>query len=957
MATLPTNVQLYASKVAGPRVAIVGHIHGNEPVGARVLKHLAGAVSDGLIAGSILAVQANPVAAARDLRHTVGGQDMNRLWDPASLDYAASLPTADRSVEQSRVLELAPWLKTADCILDLHSTSRPAPPFLLFRDDRAHRQLASQLGVLHTVTGIHESGILPGGLAVNVGLQPGEPGTRLGFVLEAGQHQQDGIDVFAWEVAQRLLALMGVWHSAPPPPAEMPRVYEVVDRYAQAPEGRGQYRLITPDRAFREKRRLESFETVDAGEVLAVTAAGRVLRADEPFTMLMPAATAAPGEDLFFTAQQRYGGLGDDIGERELPRVAAGVERILDLVDGDAFERGQSWAGFDSARILDRCADLIGGVLRLPKGHPDRHITVVGPGTLGVDSVEQRRGRRYRQAMRRAVGSGVPVDRYQLLRGTSLSWIDALTSQSTAQRFYDRTDRAPVRMFLSMRQPAAVSVLVCGDLESALREGGRRDVRVAIVVEAPELSAEGDNVDIHVARAALFSGRPEILRAVFNLIGALQDDHEDVVQRQGSLGLPPVLTSGGLVRDHMLHADLDTIRELLRRLQVETWAHALRPVLHDEQHIAAGMLGHWLTKVMCETGIRDAHALTQLLARPTADGWHVSPEYLMQALVDPMAVKTQPHRLPVVPRPEPIIASDVTVDQVEHWIGWKRRMQSLSAIPGTRGRDLDLPLRGSAIHQTLTRLYAWARKRAARTPGEVMVIIAGDGQSPGREPVDHAAGHLLAHRDLVRDANVRYLRIQHSQATHMAWLKDWTRQVAQRGRGGAPIGLHWEHEMGDSVNVVLIATASEDGAVAGSGVLDGWRIEAAGVLISQLERTGGDYAVGLFSHVLDGGIDHANSNMLQFARSHCQSALGTGPVQWTRDAADMDERVIQRISRWIVDARADGGVCPKHADPTLVVAVETAARGDDSPMVAARGMWEKQAAWPGADWQHISASR
>jgi hypothetical protein len=559
--------------------------------------------------------------------------------------------------------------------------------------------------------------------------------------------------------------------------------------------------------------------------------------------------------------------------------------------------------------------------------------------------------------MRRAVGSGVPIDRYQLLRGTSLSWIDALTSPTTAQRFSNRDERAPVRMFLSMRQPGAVSVLVCGDLDSALREGGRRDLRVAVVVEAPELTAEGDTVDLHVARAALFSGRPEIMRAVFNLITALQNDHEDVVLRQKALGLDAVLSSGGLVRDDLRPADLTAIRELLRRLQVETWSHALRPVLHDEQHIGAGMLGHWLARVMSETGIRDADALTQLLARPTADGWHVSPEYLMQALVDPMSVQTQPHRLPVVARPEPLVASDVTVDQVEHWIGWKRRMQSLSPIPGTRGRDLDLPLRGSAIHQTLTRLYAWARTRAARTPDEVMVIIAGDGQSPGREPVDHSAAHLLAHRDLVRDANVRYLRIQHTQATHMAWLKDWTRQVSQRGRGGSPIGLHWEHEMGDSVNVVLIATASEDGAVAGSGVLDGWRIEAAGILISQLEQTGGDYAVGLFSHVLDGGIDHANPNMLQFARSHCQSALGTGPVQWTRDADELDERVIERISMWIVDARSDGGVGPKHADPTLVASIEAAAQGDDSPMVAARGIWERQQEWPGADWQHISVSR
>ena len=70
----------------GIRVAIVGLMHGNEPVGGAVLDRLAEQAGRELRAGSVLAIRANLEAEALDLRHTPDGLDLNRLWDRDTLD-------------------------------------------------------------------------------------------------------------------------------------------------------------------------------------------------------------------------------------------------------------------------------------------------------------------------------------------------------------------------------------------------------------------------------------------------------------------------------------------------------------------------------------------------------------------------------------------------------------------------------------------------------------------------------------------------------------------------------------------------------------------------------------------------------------------------------------------------------------------------------------------------------
>lgn len=309
-AALHEALDARGERVPGPRVAVVGRMHGDEPVGERVLERLEPRLDGELVRGGVLTVRANPEAARLGLRHTPDGRDLNRLWDARTLDRLARRPREALCYEERRALELAPLLLSCDVIVDLHSSSRPSTPFLVLRDDARHVQLARGLGVAHLVTGLHERAVLGGGLCSDVGLRPGESSRRLGFTCEAGQHDDPANVDRASELVTRLLHALGLWRTPPPPPPRAGTLYEIVGRFDQAPAGELPWELVgfeggPPGEGRRgAPRKLHSFEEIEAGEAYARR--GRELaRAERPFVMLLPTPRAAPGTELFFFARRR----------------------------------------------------------------------------------------------------------------------------------------------------------------------------------------------------------------------------------------------------------------------------------------------------------------------------------------------------------------------------------------------------------------------------------------------------------------------------------------------------------------------------------------------------------------------------------------------------------------------------------------------------------------------------
>jgi len=995
---------LYEAVVPGPRVAIIGWTHGNEPVGGEVIDRIERAIGDELVAGAVLTVRANLPAREADIRHTADGVDLNRLYDAVTLRTLRASDRETLNYEEHRVLELAPLLMDCDAILDLHSTSRPTAAFLLFRDDQAHSVMARRLGVPNLVTGLHANGILRGGLAANVGLEAAERSSRLGFTFEAGQHLDAGNKERAWDVTHRLLYELGVWRTKPQESQILGKVFEVQERFLQAPEGTEPYRFV----GYKDgepgggrqgpPRRLHSFEQVQADEVIVRRGRSRVIRSQTPFTMLMPAPDTGPGTDLYYVTQRRHGGLTDG-GERtdQQARSEAGaIERMLDLLADDDFASGSTWIAFNNRRLLDLCASVIGRTLRLERNNPDRQLVVVGRGESGQDEGERRAGQRYRQVMRRAIADGLPVERIQLLRGAPLSWLDTLTSRGMLDLLRARAscadDPGGLKLRVSVRQPHTVSILAAGDLRRALRTGDTRHVRVALLIEAATVEPDVGTARVRIVRAGMISARFEVIRAAAEVIDALRQEHRHMVQ-SGALSGPdvrPLLDEDGAMEAVALPQRMTSLRDTLLKLQLRHWVDVLQhEVVTPSRLRSPEALGRWLANTMCTTGILDADALKALCVRQTGKEWMAEPsrvaaahEALMRPdadadLLDATGVLPSSFTRPTRPSPrQPCVAEDIVADDLERWVGWKRFVRGAQILPDTRGKDLDLAFDEQGIQSRIIRWFRLASERAAEDPGSTLVVVAGDGLNPQRETIGQSWQLLRAHRDLLRDPNVRYLRIQHAQGTHLSWLKDMCGLLAQRPDGQS-VALQFEAEHGATVNVVMVAHRDSAGTPMQPWSMEGWSIDCCGVVLSDLEGEGArHYKVAMFT---DRAERQINQELLHFGRAHCEGLLKQAGarvrgIKGAPEPLEIERAVVGQIARWIERVRMwkirmpplvnsreaktrwvarSLGLADERLAGALVAEMDESTSADD----AAAALWASVPPWPGPLWHDMRNSK
>lgn len=949
--------------IEGPTVAVIGFMHGNEPVGGVTLDRLQTRVSQ-LTCGRVICILANLKARDLELRHTPGGEDMNRLWYRDRLEAIAAADPADLNYEERRVGELAPILEECGVIFDIHSTSRPSPPCLLVRDDRQHAELLAKLGVRRAITGIHEGAILDGGICSSFGLLPGERSSLIGFTFEAGQHTAVRNLERAWAALVRLFWALKMWDEAPPTDAVRAEIYEVIDRFRQAPRGTEPYRFVgyvggEPGGGRRGgPRSLASFEPIEADEIIVRRGRETVVRADARFTMLMPAPLTDPGTDLFYVAQRRHAGMVAE-SDHEASLQAAAIERMMDMLSDDAAERGSTFVSFDPRRVLDLCADIAGRCTRLPQGDPHRRLTVVGRGDWGGGEAEERVGKRYRQAMRFAIARGIPVDRVQLLRGAPLGWFDTLTSRAVGdvlEEAHQAAGQRPhgARIFLSLKQPHTVSVLVSGDLDLALRSGDFRHVRVAMVVEAATVEPDADMAHVRVVRAGLFSSRAEFVTMAVALLDAVKREHRSLLAEPDLIpaGLADIVARDGAIVPRTTE-DLATLRASLYRLQMRLWGETIRSecpqplVLETQEEV-----GRWLAGLMSRTGILDAEALRSLLVRRCEAGWRIDPSVVVDVAPDrPRSKRTRrmPHQVTFSP--------EVDRDNLERWVGWRRWLASVEEVPDVRGKDVDIEFSDSAIVRRLGGWFAAARQSAIGNEGQVMVIVAGDGLNPEREDVSRFKDLVNRHRTLVLDPRVRYLRILHAQGTHLAWLKDFVGLLDRRGIGGQPVAIHWEVEHGGIVNVVMIAERDPDCADGES--LAGWSINRCAVILTDLSGFG-SYKVGVFTEKQAGQV---NQELLHFGRKHCEGLLTHGnavdPFQPAHvQKTEIVNTIVQQLTSWVElvrAAEAGGAEITAHwvrdhlglADRRLCHDLAAHVRSDLSAVAVADELWSSTNPWPG----------
>lgn len=299
---------------AGPRVIVLGAVHGNETCGTQAIQRAIGETDAGglaIVAGTVTFVPiANPLAYQR--RQRAGDRNLNRNLYPN--DNPADF--------EDRVANwLCPLLAGHDVLLDLHSTRAATQPFALvgpldntgalepFRHAERERALARRLGVSRFVEGwlsTYAKGVERRAReATAAGRQTRNADPRYGvgtteymrsaggysITLECGQHEDPSSPQVAYRAIRNTLAFLGLTADSPPPPVERYealRLHDVVDR------------SHADDRFVRE---WSSFDRLAKGDVIGIRHDGTEVVAPGDGWILFPDKGAAPGNEWFYLAE------------------------------------------------------------------------------------------------------------------------------------------------------------------------------------------------------------------------------------------------------------------------------------------------------------------------------------------------------------------------------------------------------------------------------------------------------------------------------------------------------------------------------------------------------------------------------------------------------------------------------------------------------------------------------
>jgi len=310
----PTPAALRAHQFAGlagegPRLIVLGAVHGNETCGTRAIERVLGEIESGELRikrGLLTLVPVtNPLAHAKGERR--GERNLNR----------GLRPTENPIEFEDRVANLlCPWLAGHDVLLDLHSFASAGRPFVMrgpadnngtlepFANADAEARLAAHLGPTRIVEGwmaAYAQGAArrrERGLAGDDDPNYGRGTTEYmrsrggyGVTLECGQHADPQAPAVGHHAIRQAIALLGLADIAlAPPPAgfECLRLAEVVDR------------LHDGDRFV---RRWLSFDAVHAGEQVGERHDGTPVISRTDGHVVFPDPDALPGHEWFYLAE------------------------------------------------------------------------------------------------------------------------------------------------------------------------------------------------------------------------------------------------------------------------------------------------------------------------------------------------------------------------------------------------------------------------------------------------------------------------------------------------------------------------------------------------------------------------------------------------------------------------------------------------------------------------------
>jgi predicted deacylase len=296
----------FRALASGPRLVVLGAVHGNETCGTAALREVAAEFAGGarrLARGVLTLVPvANPLAFRLGTRE--GERNLNRDFRPS---------VCPENAEDRIVNHLAPLLACHDALVDLHSfAAEGGEPFVFFgppdnAGDLEPFRRADEEALLARAVGPRR--VVYGWLPAYARGAARRPAGRIAYgigtteymrskggyavTVECGQHADPAAPAVARAAVDHAIALLGLAEGgvAPASPRtafEMIEMCDVVDR--QSPQ----------DRFVRAWR---SFDPVKAGQAIACRADGETVAAPQDGYVVFPSPQALPGREWFYFAR------------------------------------------------------------------------------------------------------------------------------------------------------------------------------------------------------------------------------------------------------------------------------------------------------------------------------------------------------------------------------------------------------------------------------------------------------------------------------------------------------------------------------------------------------------------------------------------------------------------------------------------------------------------------------
>ena len=306
----------------GPKVLVLGRVHGNECCGTLAINNVINRIQNQLVnitLGKVTFVPiTNPLAAMRGTRN--GDRNLNRAFYPKG-------PTRnDFEDELNNVL--CPILEECDILLDLHSFLNGIKPFALIGNTAGNEKafvaneekvytsethLVSALEVETVIANWSETytrgvqnrrkrdGVLSPPFSLNYDEKYGDGTTEyarskgaLAITLECGQHEEVSAPLVGENAILNILRFLRMTDERPNSVVNSRKVnyislFDVIDKISHGDKF---------------TKNWKTFMKIEKNEIIGISGQGKELRAPKDCFMVFPNQNAEPGQEWFYLGER-----------------------------------------------------------------------------------------------------------------------------------------------------------------------------------------------------------------------------------------------------------------------------------------------------------------------------------------------------------------------------------------------------------------------------------------------------------------------------------------------------------------------------------------------------------------------------------------------------------------------------------------------------------------------------